>query len=205
MRKIPTLFTREYDEQGKIIRITPELSRPDLECVLRGEAIPTEKIDGACCAIINGVFYKRYDAKIGKNGKQKVPPEGAVPCCAPDPITGHWPHWVRVDRVAAEDRWFVSAYENAATREGAKGEIVRVYLADGTYEAVGPHFRNNPYHLSEDTLRKHGERVLRAPRDFYALREYLWKSNIEGIVWWKDGQPICKLKRTDFGFPWPDH
>lgn len=24
----------------------------------------------------------------------------------------------------------------------------------------------------------------------------------EGIVFWKDGQPQCKIKRSDFGFPW---
>lgn len=26
---------------------------------------------------------------------------------------------------------------------------------------------------------------------------------LEGIVFWKDGQPQCKIKRTDFGFSWP--
>ena len=24
------------------------------------------------------------------------------------------------------------------------------------------------------------------------------------IVFWKDGEPRCKIKRSDFGFPWPD-
>ena len=24
----------------------------------------------------------------------------------------------------------------------------------------------------------------------------------EGIVFWKDRQPQCKIKRSDFGFPW---
>ena len=35
----------------------------------------------------------------------------------------------------------------------------------------------------------------------------LWFMNsehaAEGIVWWKGRQPICKIKRTDFGFSWP--
>lgn len=26
---------------------------------------------------------------------------------------------------------------------------------------------------------------------------------IEGIVFWKDGEPRCKIKRSDFGFEWP--
>lgn len=24
-----------------------------------------------------------------------------------------------------------------------------------------------------------------------------------GLVFWKDGQPMCKIKRFDFGLPWP--
>ena len=27
--------------------------------------------------------------------------------------------------------------------------------------------------------------------------------NIEGLVFWKDGEPQCKIKRSDFGFEWP--
>ena len=27
--------------------------------------------------------------------------------------------------------------------------------------------------------------------------------NEEGIVFWKDGEPQCKIKRSDFGFEWP--
>jgi hypothetical protein len=25
----------------------------------------------------------------------------------------------------------------------------------------------------------------------------------EGIVFWRNGEPQCKIKRTDFGFTWP--
>ncbi len=31
---------------------------------------------------------------------------------------------------------------------------------------------------------------------------YLENQYIEGIVFWKDGQPQCKIKRSDFAFPW---
>jgi hypothetical protein len=40
-------------------------------------------------------------------------------------------------------------------------------------------------------------------RSFSGIREYLRKTPIEGIVFWKDGEPMCKIKRTDFGFEWP--
>ena len=56
------------------------------------------------------------------------------------------------------------------------GEGVATEKIDGTYEVVGPHFRNNPYGLE--------------------------KNYTEGIVFWKDGEPKCKIKRSDFGFRW---
>ena len=90
MKKIPTLFERKFQEH-KVIGITEDVT-PGLEWVLSGEGTATVKIDGSCCAIINGVFYKRYDAKKGKKA-----PANAITCCDPDPVTGHWPHWVPVD------------------------------------------------------------------------------------------------------------
>lgn len=64
MKKIPTLFEREF-ENHRIVRILPNIS-PSLAWVMAGEGVATIKWDGACCAVINGVFYKRYDAKHGK-------------------------------------------------------------------------------------------------------------------------------------------
>ena len=32
--------------------------------------------------------------------------------------------------------------------------------------------------------------------------DYLKEHYIEGIVFWKDGEPGCKIKRSDFGFEW---
>ena len=62
MKKMPTLFQREFDDH-RVVAIRSELTSLDLAWVLAGEGIATEKIDGACCAIIGGQFYKRYDAK----------------------------------------------------------------------------------------------------------------------------------------------
>ena len=105
MKKIPTLFERIYDINGKIIGITDTVKQ-GYEWVLSGEGVATVKIDGSCCAIINGSFYKRYDAKKGK-----IPPAGAIPCTPePDPITGHWPHWVRISMNNSADKWFIRAY-----------------------------------------------------------------------------------------------
>lgn len=188
MKKITTLFEREFDERGKLKRVL-ETPKPGFEWVFDGEGVATEKVDGACCAIIGGKFYKRFDAKEGR----KIP-DGAIPCMPMrDPYTGHWPHWLPVDFERGGDKWFVAAYKNSPW-----------ITEDGTYEAVGPHFQNNPYGLDEDCLEKHGRIVIHdCPRTFDGIREYLRTHEIEGIVFWKDGKPMCKIKRSDFGFKWP--
>lgn len=189
MKKIPTLFERVY-EGHKIVNINNVITPGCEDALIRG--IPTIKYDGACCAIINGQFYKRYDCKKGK-----TPPEGAIACCAPDPITGHWPHWVKVDENNPSDKWLVKAYRNSVRFGYAK-------LPDGTYEAVGQHFQGNPYQISYDILIPHGkDHIEKLPRSFEFIRNYLEHTPIEGIVFWLDGEPICKIKRTDFGFEWP--
>ena len=196
MKKIPTLFERIY-ENHKVVGITENVHH-GMEWVLDGEGIATVKYDGSCCAIIDGVFYKRYDAKKGKK-----PPEGAIPCCEPDPITGHWPHWVKVDRNNPGDKWFVVAYENTAawSNEGHA-------LPDGTYEAIGEHFQGDPYGMKnvpgqEDILVRHGWQIVDVDRSFDGIKNYLNEHAIEGIVFWKDEEPMCKIKRSDFGFEWP--
>lgn len=170
MKKIPTLFNREFQDHN-VISISPEVSKPELAWVLAGEGVATEKIDGACCAIIDGRFYKRYDAKKNKNGVMKTPPADAIPCDEPDPITGHWPYWMPVDENVPADHWFVVAMQNTP------GE-----LTDGTYEAVGPHFNSNPHHMDQDVLVRHGEKIIPlAGRSFDCIREYLAEHNIEGM------------------------
>ena len=111
MKKIPTLFEREF-ENHRIVRILPNIS-PDLAWVMAGDGVATIKWDGACCAVINGVFYKRYDAKHGK----PVPPN-AIKCQEnADPVTGHLPCWVPCDRTATGDKWFWDAYDRVGMRK----------------------------------------------------------------------------------------
>ena len=187
MKKIPTLFERTYDEKGRITGILQTV-KEGFEWVLRGEGDATVKVDGSCCAIIDGKFYKRYDAKKGK-----TPPAGAIPCQeAPDPVTGHFPHWVEVREDDPADRWFVAAYANSDFGN----------LTDGTYEAIGVHFQGNPYNLSHDCLEKHGIVIVPVERTFEGIKQYLTDNYIEGLVFWKDGEPKCKIKRSDFGLPW---
>lgn len=210
MKKIPTLFERVY-ENHKIVDILPNVVQ-GMEWVLKGEGIATLKVDGSCCAIINGEFYKRYDAKRGK-----PIPEGAIKCQEePDPITGHFPCWVKVDKNKPEDKWFREAYKNAidsgkieTTNSGlASGKISEhrefIYpkMQDGTYEAIEVHFQGNPYDLRSDTIVKHGTIIIDVERTFDGIKKYLSDHYIEGIVFWLDGEPRCKIKRSDFEFEW---
>mgnify|MGYP006988827412 FL=1 len=189
MKKIPTLFERVF-EGHKIVDILPNIMPGCEEAFLHGEA--TIKYDGSCCAVIDGEFYKRYGAKKGK-----TIPEGAIPCQEePDPVTGHFPCWVKCNRENPQDKWFWAAYDQYS--EACDKPF------DGTYEAIGKHFNGNPYYRDDDVLVKHGASyIFNLDRTFEGVREYLRTTDIEGIVFWLDDKPVCKIKRSDFGFEWP--
>ena len=204
MKKIPTLFEREF-ENHKVVHVLNRVT-PGMEWVLSGEGTATVKIDGSCCAVINGEFYKRYDAKKGK-----PIPEDAIKCQEePDPVTGHFPCWVKVDENNPGDKWFINAYKEYL--ESGKIESTTKYdkfitycypkIEDGTYEAVGKHFQGNPYNMDYDVLVRHGTEVVDVERTFEGIKQYLSEHYIEGLVFWKDEEPKCKIKRSDFGLEW---
>ena len=201
MKKIPTLFKREYKDH-QVIGIYPELSDPSLQVVLDGLAVPTLKEDGSCCAILNGELYKRYDAKKGK----KVP-AGAIPCQeAPDEITGHWPHWLKCDPDNPADKWYLEAFHNSLAVSFSDASIIFENEKEHTFEAIGPHFQGNPYGLNYDIVVAHGFKVITELQgiqlSFGIIKDFLKTSYIEGIVFWYADKPLCKIKRTDFGFDW---
>lgn len=185
MRKIPTLFVREFLPNHKIL-ITDQVT-PGCEWVLAGEGVATRKLDGTCTLVQDGRLNKRYDAKNGK----PIPPN-AVPCQPEaDPITGHLPCWMPVSETDPGDKWFVATFKSVGP------------LADGTYELCGPHFNSNREKLDHDAFFRHGDIVLEGvPRDFNGIRAYLEMHNIEGIVFHRGNGEMCKIKRSDFGFRW---
>ena len=193
MKKIPTLFKREFDGH-RVVKVLPEVI-DGMEWVLNGEGIATVKHDGSCCAIIGGKFYLRYDAKNGK-----PIPDGAIKCQdEADPVTGHLPCWIPYNPDDKGMKWYFAAYKNFV--EGHECETF--VPKDGTYEAIGLHFNGNMYNLNSDILVPHGKYIIEdCPRTFEGIRDYLKDHFIEGIVFWKDGEPKCKIKRSDFGFEW---
>ena len=98
---------------------------------------------------------------------------------------------VKVDKDNPSDKWFYEALLNTADA-----------VWDGTYEAIGIHFNGNKHNLDTDILVKHGTNILDVPRTFEGIKQYLAENRIEGIVFWLNGKPMCKIKRSDFGFDW---
>lgn len=195
MKKIPCLLQREfYSNHG--FKLLEDKITPGCEWVLNGEGVATEKFDGTACMILNGELYKRYDAKKGKQ-----PPKGAIPCQEPDPITGHYPHWVKVERNKPEDKWYIEAWDRLCNAS----MLYDKYIIDDTYELCGPHFQSNPYNLDFDVFYRHGDKVLKdVPRDIQGIKKYLEEHYIEGIVFHRcnENKDTCKIRRKDFGFEW---
>jgi hypothetical protein len=174
MKKIPTIFKRND-------RLVINEMVPGTEWVL-SEGVATRKYDGACCAVIENVLYKRYDLKSGREE-----PNGFI---GVDPVEGHYFGWVPITN-RPEDKWFRAAF--------AEYEKEHNLYCD-TYEAIGPHFNNNPENVLLDTLVPHGMHILEnVPRDFEGLKEYLRDKDIEGIVFWHPDGRKAKIKKKDFG------
>lgn len=185
LKKMKTLFKRQF-ENNEIAKCLNEIE-PECEWVIHGEGFATEKLDGTCCLIQDGQIYRRYDYKKGR-----ILPQNAIPCQkTPDPITGHFPHWVLCTSNDANSKYHLQTFEKYTD------------LLNGTYELIGKHVNGNPYKLDTDILEKHGDRILEnVPRNYEALKEYLKKHYIEGIVFYRGNGEMCKIKRSDFGFDW---
>ena len=182
MKKIISLFKRDYEGT----RLVFDELVPGAEWVTNGEGVATIKIDGTSCLVRDGKIYRRYDAKNGK-----TPPVGFEPAQDPDPVTGHWPGWLLVGD-KPEDKYHREAFN------GFLGE-------NGTYELVGPKVQGNPYNLNNHILVKHGEWLFddQPPRSFDALKLWFENNHVEGIVWHRGNGDMVKIKRRDFGLPWP--
>lgn len=69
MKKIPTLFKRDFANGGQII---PEYNG-NVEWVLNGEGVATRKYDGTSVLIRDGKMYKRYELRLGKTAPPSSP------------------------------------------------------------------------------------------------------------------------------------
>lgn len=183
MEKIISLFQRNYDGD----RLVRDEIVPGAEWVQAGEGIATRKYDGTCCMIKGGELYARYDVKKGRKK-----PDGFMPAQDPDPVTGHWPGWVKCERGDKQYKYHFEAFD--------KEPFIGVGL-DGTYELCGPKVQSNLEGFETHVLVSHAraEQYPDAPRTYEGIREWLADKDIEGIVWHHPDGRMVKIKKRDFG------
>jgi hypothetical protein len=180
MKKIVSLFQRNYDGDGKV---RDEIV-PGAEWVAAGEGTATRKFDGTCCLVRGGSLFKRFEVKPGGS-----PPPHFETANEVDPTTGKQQGWLPITD-GAEDQWHRAAFE--ATKKTGP-------VPDGTYELCGPKIQGNPEGFDTHVLVPHGKHPLPdAPRTFALIREYLAARSIEGIVWHHPDGRMVKIKRKDF-------
>jgi len=174
MQKIPTMFLR--DESVKGHPVLPVV-KPECQWVLDGEGEATVKHDGTNVKIQSGTLWKRQKPKDRDYDEASY-----VPCARTDPA----------------DRWAFEAFDRV--------EKVR----DGVYELVGPKVQGNPDHLPAHALicvvPPADELVIPADhfyRTFDGIRDFLARNQYEGIVFHHCDGRMAKIKRRDFGLPWP--
>lgn len=177
MRKIPTLFVRDFDHDPRYV--TREV-HPDCQWVVDGEGAPTRKYDGTCVMYAADGWRARREVK-----KDAAAPDGFEPVEF-DPETGKTIGWMD-----ANESGFMKYLAEAL--EGVQ------WLDYGTYELCGPKVNRNPEGFERHTLVAHGEaQVLDAPRDFDSLAAWLHDHGYEGIVWHHPDGRMAKLKKRDF-------
>jgi|SRR6478609_854025 len=186
MKKISTLYKKDPNDLSRVINeINPENSWVFTDKGVKA----TRKYDGTACAIINGQLYKRYDVKKGRQV-----PQFAIPCQEPDPITGHWPHWILCSHDKPEDKYHFEAFNNRNDKP------------DGTYELVGPKVQGNPERFNSHQLIMHGSTDIELINplnlhkfNFDGFKELLSTIDIEGFVFHHPDGRMCKLRKSDYG------
>lgn len=178
MKKVPTLFNRDFANNPRYV--TQEVN-PEAQWVIDGDGVATRKYDGACCAIIKGLFVKRRELKSGESE-----PYGFI-LADHDLKTGKKQGWVEVGN-GNEDKYFRDGYEKLEDK------------SDGTFELIGKKVQGNPENIDGHMLLRHSEAEAYQdfPRNFDGIREKLLSMNIEGIVWHHEDGRMVKIKKRDF-------
>lgn len=180
MKKIPTLFARDWDGDRRYV--LPQVT-PGCEWVINGEGTPTRKYDGTCMMFDGERWWARREVKAAKPS-----PEGFV-ALETDDETGKTVGWEPVEQ-SAFARWHAEA---AADDDGHGWD-------PGTYELVGPKVNGNPENAPSHMLLMHEDAHILddAPRDFDGLATWLHSHPYEGIVWHHPDGRMAKIKKRDF-------
>jgi hypothetical protein len=206
MKKTPSIFLRDFNGNPGRVTTTPN---PACPWVFEGLGVATKKIDGTACRIRyddvgNFIYERRYEIKQGKTA-----PIGFIPASDVDPETGKQPGWIPVGD-GPDGKWHREALIQVIDDTWAQEVSARCAqsLLPGTYELVGHRIQGNPYRLMVHRLVSHEDQELvihdEPQRTYAAIETYLKEHpEIEGIVY-HYGDQFAKIKRRDFGLPWPE-
>jgi len=180
MKKIPTLFLRDFANNPKVVTAEPN---PACAWVFAGEGDETVKLDGTCARIQGGRLFKRRELRPTDSA-----PVGFEEADF-DEKTGKRVGWVPVGD-GPDDRYFREAFERFHTPP-----------ADGTFELIGPKVQGNPEKRKWHELVRHGllKPLEPPPRTYEGLRDWLAAHSMEGLVWHHPDGRMAKIKGRDFG------
>lgn len=212
MKKIPTLFLRDY----KTGFVLPELN-PSCEWVMQQAWPAHRKYDGVCVGLFlsvkgevrinegvgSGEIDKPEDLKEVWMARREVKQGHEFPNGFEieqfDPTTKKTFGWVPIAQ-SPFYKYFIEALEGLENR----------YL--GTYELCGPKVNGNPENYKTHTLVHHWstEQIsnvqvldihdLSVENAYEALKATLDYMPVEGVVWYGMSHGMAKLKRKDFNY-----
>jgi hypothetical protein len=181
VRKIPTVFLRDPENQDRLLRAV----HPACGWVLDGEGVALHKADGTCMLLgVDRRWWARRQVKPGKT----APPEYVEVDF--DETTGKRFGWEPVEQSGYVKMWSAALHAS---------EVPPEHRMPGTYELVAPTIGQNPEGVEHPTLLFHETLPVRpdAPRDYDGLRDWLATYPGEGVVFHhKDGR-MAKIKRRD--------
>lgn len=183
MRKIPTLFQRDYSDPQRP-KLTDRVT-PGCEWVLAGEGAPTRKYDGTCVMLDNDDrWWARREVKPGK------PAPAGFRLEQVDGTTGKQVGWEPIEQSP-----FAKFHAEAlGTRQHIRG----------THELIGPKINGNPERRDRHELVPHEAAEIVAMREptydklARVLPEWYREYGIEGIVWHHPDGRMAKIKARDF-------
>ena len=176
MHKIPTMFVRDESSAGHPVI---DQIKPECQWVLDGEGLATEEVDGTNVKIEHGLLFKRQTPK-----ERDYDEASYAPCSRDNPA----------------DRWAFDGFDRI---DGSS--IVAPVIG----ELIGPKVQGNPYGHKGHTVIPivPPATVLHIhelpDRSFATIREFLAINRMEGIVFHHRDGRMAKIKRRDFGLPWP--
>lgn len=209
MKKIPCLFKRDFDNPELRSLCKPEFD-PRVDLAKLPGAVGYRKWDGTAVRVFGGKLWRRHDLKVKRIGEAEIsaraaPPEGWVPCDAIDPVTYHHVGWLPVLPEDPAAKWIIEAWDN---RTGEPEEFRG--WPEITMEACGPKINGNHEKLDRHVMLYHrvspAVQIASLPpvEAFYEdLKRELTRSPWEGFVFWAGNEPLCKIRRVDFGLEWP--